>query len=245
MQLLNKRALSTVAATAALTIVALIQTESAHAFLIKRTAGPLPPAGVNPSLAAPTVIDFTGLSGDVPTTATPIGPGETSDGLNGGAKIQNISGSATYEFDLLKVGKNGGDTPRTGVVSFTFDDPRGMGYFGFLLDRIPNDAARGTISFFTKGGLAEFTMAQLLGNTAPNGNVIVGDGNYFSFFVTDDDEIFDEVRFADLSFSQGRGFLQVGNVAYQAIPTPALLPGLVGLAFGAIRKRKVEAEAEA
>jgi len=251
MNFFNPRSLSLVAATAVLTAISMVQTEAAHAFLIKRTPGTPAASTINPSLAAPTVLDFNSQSGDVPTTATSIGSGTTGDSLNGGAKIREVSGSANYTGTALQVGLDSttgnNPPPRNGAVSLTFDDPRGMGYFGFLLAQTPNNAANATISFISKinDSVTTFTMAQLLGNSVPTPNVIVGNGNYFSFFVTNNSEIFDEVRFADLSTANNAGFLRVDNVAYQAIPTPALLPGLVALGIGAVRKRKAEAEAEA
>lgn len=234
MNFLSPRSLSLVAATAVLTAVSMVQTEAAHAFLIKRTAGPSVPAGVNPSLAAPTVIDFADLSGDVSTTETFIGPGVTGDGLNGGATIQRLGtgGNATYFGEGLRIGPGAATS-----VSFRFDHPNGMGYFGFFLEEINGAAANFTISFWSNNSLIEtLTGAQV--NTQA-----VGFGNYFNFFVTNNDEIFDQVVFAKTA--TGDSFLRIDNVAYQAIPTPALLPGLVGLAFGAVRKRKAEAEAEA
>ena len=247
MNFFNPRSLSLVAATAVLTAISMVQTEAAHAFLIKRTADTPAAATINPSLAAPTILDFNRAPGDVPNTTISIGSGTTGDSLNGGAEIREVSGSARYVDNLLQVGETGGAaSQRVGEVSLTFDDPRGMGYFGFLLAQSPNNAAQATISFFSKGAsFATFTMSQLLGNSVPTPNVIVGNGNYFSFFVTNNSEIFDEVRFADLSTANNAGFLRVDNVAYQAIPTPALLPGLVALGIGAVRKRKAEAEAEA
>lgn len=237
MNLLSKKTLSVAATTLALTVAALANIESAHAFLIYRTAGPSVPTGVNPSLAPPTVIDFNGQSGLVPTTATSIGPG----GLNGGATIQRTN-SADYNSpaDNLRIGAffNGGPIASrntAGSVQFDFDDPRGMGYFGFLLQNLPLNPLAASISFFSGD-------TQIQSFTGSTFGALPGAGNYFNFFVTNNSEIFNRVVFADTSLI---GNLQVDNVAYQAIPTPALLPGLVAMGLGIVRKRKAEANAEA
>jgi len=234
MNLLSKKTLSVAATTVALTVAALANTEAAHAFLIYRTAGPSVPTGVNPSLAPPTVINFNGLSGLVPTTATSIGLGATGDGLNGGATIQNTAGVANYTNDgSLRIGI-GGTTNTPGTVSFRFDDPRGMGYFGFLL--APPSAANEVVSFFSGNSLIKSF-------TGPLFESVAGTGNYFNFFVTNNSEIFNRVDFTR-NIASGNAF-RVDNVAYQAIPTPALLPGLVAMGLGIVRKRKAEATAEA
>ena len=240
MNLLSKKTLSVAATTLALTVAALANTESAHAFLIKRTAEPFPGV-VNPSLAPPTVINFNGLTGIVPAFSTTIGPGVTGLG-NGGAKISGVA-NANYNgsTDNLRIGNRTGVGPgavRTGSVQFDFDDSRGMGYFGFLLQNAPIDPLASSISFFSGTTLIQsFNQTQL--NAQAFGQ---STSNYFNFFVTNNSEIFNRVVFADTSFI---GNLQVDNVAYQAIPTPALLPGLVAMGLGIVRKRKAEANAEA
>lgn len=228
MNLLTKRTLSVAAATAAMTVAALAQSGVAHAFLITRTNGPTP---VNPSLSPPTVIDFDFKAppAPVPTTPTAIAPG----GPNGGATIQNTAGAATYQGNQLEIG---GNNDVTGIVSFVFDDPRGMGYLGLQWQ---NPRGNEFISFFNAAGT-------LIGTELSGLEVVAdafGNGNYFNFFVTNNSEIFTRVDFRRAA-SNGNSFL-IDDLAYQAIPTPALLPGLVALGIGAVRKRKAEAEAEA
>jgi hypothetical protein len=231
MNLLSKRTLSVATVTAALTVVAMAQSGAAQAFLITRTAGPLPAAGINAPLAPPTVIDFDSLNGIVPTTPTTLVPG----GPNGGATIARTPGTvAGYLLtDGLRIG-----ALASGEVSFKFDDPRGMGYFGFFLDSITAPLSAVSISFLSGNSLIQsLTGTQL--------NQVTGPGNYFNFFVTNNSEIFDQVLLTDSSGGLLGGNFVVDNVAYQAIPTPALLPGLVALGIGVVRKRKAEAEAEA
>ena len=236
MNLLSKKTLSVAATTLALTVAALANIESAHAFLIYRTTG-TNPGVVNPSLAPPTVIDFDGLSNLVPnlvpTTATSIVPG----GLNGGATIQRTAGNANFQDNTLRIGTAAppsvGGT--LGTVSFTFDDPRGMGYFGFRLNG--SSGANEVVTFFSKLTNAQFSFS------GPSFGSVPGAGNYFNFFVTNNTEIFNRVDFTR-NTAPGNAF-RVDNVAYQAIPTPALLPGLVAMGLGIVRKRKAEANAEA
>ena len=232
MNLLSKKTLSVAATTVALTVAALTTSEAAHAFRIYRTAGPSVPAGVNPSLALPTVIDFNGsaFNGLVPITATPIGPG----GLNGGATIQR-TGDADFPGNVLRIGTATGRDGTPGTVSFRFDDPRGMGYFGFRLDN--SSSANEVVTFFSKLTNAQFSF------TGPLFESVAGTGDYFNFFVTNNSEIFNRVDFTR-NLASGNAF-RVDNVAYQAIPTPALLPGLVAMGLGIVRKRKAEATAEA
>jgi len=238
MNLLSKKTLSVAATTVALTVAALATSESAHAFLVYKTTGNIPQPGINAPLAAPTVINFNGsaFTGFVPTTATSIGPGATGDGLNGGATIQRTAGNANYQGSALRIGTPSGRNGTTGTVSFKFDDPRGMGYFGFFL---PNTAANEVVSFFSKTNSIN-PIASFTGNTL---NAASGNGRYFNFFVTNNSEIFNRVDFTR-NLAQGSAF-RVDNVAYQAIPTPALLPGLVAMGLGIVRKRKAEATAEA
>ena len=229
MNLLSKTTLTVAAATVALSTVML--SESVLAFEIRRTAGNVPQPGINAPLAAPTVIDFNGPSftGQVPGTVTTL----VANGPNGGAKIQKTAGDANYQGSSLRIGtpgKNG----TAGKVSFTFDDPRGLGYFGFFLPS--STAVNEVVSFFGANGFIQsFTGADL--------NKLLPNGNYINFRVQNNGEIFNRVDFTR-NLASGSAF-SVDNVAYQAIPTPALLPGLVAFGVGVMRKRKAEAKATA
>ncbi len=225
-----------IAATVALSAVAVVIPQTAQAFLITRSESM--PSNINAPLAAPTVINFNGLTNPIPGSATSIGPGSTNDGLNGGAKIQLASGSADYFDNQLRIGQNlEQNSPRNGEVRFGFDHPKGMGYLGFSLVARPNNSSQALITFLRQGQvIRSFGVDTLLSKA--------GSGNYFSFFVTKDSDIFDQVRFIDNSQGNNQALI-IDNLAYQAIPTPALLPGLLALGAGLARKKKAQAEAEA
>ena len=233
------RTCAAIAATVALSTAATAIPQAAHAYLIKRTTMPLPPIEVNPSLPAPTVIDFDRPNADV--TNAELVP---SSNPNGSANIQLAGGSADYFNNELRIGRDSGSPPRNGQVSFGFGDPRGMGYIGFSANA--SNPSQTLITFLNNGvAITSFSVSALLNNTVQNSTVVGTTGNYFSFFVTNNDEIFDQVLFADTSNGQGQGALVIDNLAYQAIPTPALLPALVGFGLGLVRKKKAQAEAEA
>ncbi len=230
MSLFAIKVLPVAAFTATLVGITLAVSEVAYAFSLQRTTGPLPPSGVNAPLPAPTIINFNGpgFTGSVPTTPTTL----VSGGPNGGATIQKTAGDADYPGNQLRIGTPGRNGT-SGTVSFTFDDPRGLGYFGFFL---ANDTgANEVVSFFRGNSLIQsFTGLDFL---AASGN-----GNYINFFLTNTSEIFDRVDFTR-NLANGNAF-RVDNVAYQAIPTPALLPGLLAFGVGVLRKRKGDHSAE-
>ena len=107
-----------------------------------------------------------------------------------------------------------------GLVSFnwnyfTQDVAAGFDPFGYLLNGSFSQLTQGSLSSQT--GLASFA-------------VNVGDRFGFAVQTTDN--------------ALGRAGVQISNFnAPTAIPTPALLPGLVGLGFGVLRKRKAAAMA--
>ena len=233
------RIFSVVATTAAAAVVVLAQSEAAQAFLITRTVGPSVPSDVNPSLAAPTVIDFDNLNGQVPLAPRAIGSGSTGDGINGGATIERTQRTAASfgnnNNDGLRIGGNNND----GRVTFRFDDPRGMGYLGFFFENINTPLSNIAVSFLLGDSAIEtFTGTDLF-------SITNGSGNYFNVFVTDNSEIFNGVVFADLSGNRDDSRYTIDNLAYQAIPTPALLPGVLALGANIVRKRKAETEAKA
>ena len=109
-----------------------------------------------------------------------------------------------------------------GLVSFKWDyfsrDRDGATFdpFGYLLNGSFSQLTQGSLSSQT--GLASFAVKA---------------GDKFGFAVQTTDNIL------------GRAGVQISkfDVAPTAIPTPALLPGLVGLGFGVLRKRKAAAMA--
>lgn len=113
------------------------------------------------------------------------------------------------------------DAVGAGLVSFKWDyfsrDRDGATFdpFGYLLNGSFSQLTQGSLSSQT--GLASFAVKA---------------GDQFGFAVQTTDNAF------------GRAGVQISNFnAPTAIPTPALLPGLVGLGFGVLRKRKAAAMA--
>ncbi len=236
MNLFSSKTLSVVAATVALSTATMTTTsEAAHALMITRTTGINPQNGINAPLAAPTVIDFDSNTvfpnGPVPNSLTQI----VNGGANGGAKIQETARDAIYTNNQLQIGTSN----RSGEVTFTFDDLRGMGYLGFYLPNLSDSNFKAaTITFYSKAlgtALPAVTLSALQGVSGP--------GNYFNFFVNNNNEIFNKVVFAGSTRNDDK--FVIDNLAYQAIPTPALLPGLLALGAGLLRKRNAEADADA
>jgi hypothetical protein len=221
---LKRSAVTIVGSAAACIVLSAISPQSAQAFLITRTNSPTP--GTLAPLALPTVIDFNSFSNNssVLTTSTLIAP----DTGNGQAFIQLISGAAKYQGNQLNIGTSGNNSPG-GIVSFTFDGTKGQGYFGLQWQ---NPTVDEVISFYSGNSLIQsFTGTQVADQAIGNG------GNYYNFIVTNNSEIFNRVDLAQVNPPNGNDF-QVDNVAYQQIPTPALLPGIMGIGAGIWKKRR-------
>jgi hypothetical protein len=200
-----------------------------------------------------TVIDFNSAAvGSVPNGATPlIGPtntngGVTIDRITGNARYDNInptelfSGGSTY----LAVGRNNGGSNNTGgAVQLTFAAPKGVGYFGlFWASPSINDQIVFTLKN-PDGSLAPsqtVTAANVFGSLPGYVDTSVeNQGRYVNFFVTSSDtSLITQVLLQDLNDAGGNRSFEVDNIAYHQIPTPALLPGLVGLGFGILKKKR-------
>lgn len=120
---------------------------------------------------------------------------------------------------------------------FNFDNKTEA--FGFLLIASSFPEADFNIRFFQNGSNTQtFSLSDLIGT--------VGTGNYFSFISDSEGDFFDRVSFTRLS-----GRLEIDSVAFRAVPTPALLPGIIGIGIAALKKRRdgaleaAEADAEA
>lgn len=117
-----------------------------------------------------------------------------------------------------------------------------LGYFGLYWGSVDSF---NSLSFFSGAtSLGTFSRAQVAAafTAAGFGTLPAGTANgstYVNFFA-DAGESFDRIVFS----STARAF-ESDNHAYKVIPTPALLPGLIGMGLAALRKRKGEQEAEA
>lgn len=231
MQLILKQSFSIAAVTIAASTLSLLSAHTASALSV--SSGPLPTTpGVN-------LIDFNGLApGTVPTNAaTPID-------LGGGVKLfDGVPGNrntvTTTEF-APPVGSDGNYLKvRQTNATFSFNKP--LNYFGLLWGSIDaentiqffNSASTTPVSSYTGSSLASLLGFPLLPFSA---NLGAGGTKYIEFALADIGADVDKVV-----LSTGFSPFEVDNVAYQSIPTPALLPGLIGMGVAALRKRKTRA----
>lgn len=211
------------------------------------------------SRANATVIDFsTVLNGAVQTSPTPLPITPTN---NGGVTIANTDTPAIYTTAspvfagggrYLSVGA-GLELSQEGVVQLDFDATRGLGYFGLFWGSPGNNDS---ITFVLRdaGGVTNrvtYTAADIFGVAFSGLNSVVDTtglpptirpGRYVNFFSTNNgpnaNKVIESVLLEDSGLrSIGRSF-QVDNIAYEAIPTPALLPGILGFGFSFWKKRR-------
>jgi hypothetical protein len=202
--------------------IAATLSQPAQAFGVTR--GPIPTS------PAPTVIDFNTPPNNtpVPGSATQIATSST----NGNATIQLLSGLAEYQGNQLNIGQSG-KAKAAGTVSFVFS--KAQDYFGLQWQ---NPTVDEVVRLYTNNVLA-FTFTGL------QANALGGGGNYYNFSAGVG-QTFDRVDLAQVNPPNGN-FFRVDDVAYRgaattAVPTPALLPGLVGLGYGLLNKRRKAAK---
>lgn len=122
----------------------------------------------------------------------------------------------------------------SGVAEFIFSQK--LNYFGLLWGSIN----RGNVISFYDGNnfIQSFSGTNLFGKGTPA--ITGGSTRFINFFVDEVSE--NNYDFFDRVVISGGGDdpFQLDNVAYEVIPTPALLPGLIGLGMAALRKRKQE-----
>lgn len=224
MNLLSKPILSTVAATVALSAATLTASAPAQALSFSVSPNPFDLGPTTTWVGQPTsVIDFPAI-GVIPTSPTTLT--STNTLLNGTASIQSLTGTNIYGAI--------GDGIDTGIglpaASVRLNFSQAQGFLGLFW---ATPTANSSITFNTASGNQTFTAASLgLG-------IGLAQGRYINFFATTPGDIFSSVV---LSQNAGVDVFAVRNVAYQAIPTPALLPGLLAVGAGLLRKRKTEAE---
>lgn len=193
-----------------------------------------------PTISAPidgsTVIDFEQNPPFVPTllpapTGTSVTVGDVKATITSGvASIKPPVGSADNFLRIGSPGIFGGFLSSPGTVVFEFlKDQRFLG-FDWLR---PN--GNETVSFFDAGGgfLNSFTAASLN----------VTSTRYVGFGLSDGETPWRSVAFIDPT--AGINTFEVDNFSYSNVPTPALLPGLIGIGAAAWRKRRKEGESDA
>lgn len=114
-------------------------------------------------------------------------------------------------------------------VSFHWDydsnDNPTFDSFGVFFGSDPFDSSTWTLTSIAGGGI--------YGPAGPadgDYNFLVNPGDFFGFYVETADNKF------------GEGFATISNFNVTAVPTPALLPGLIGMGVAALRKKQSEAE---
>lgn len=234
----NSRSLWSISlATVALSVTLSSTAKIAQAFTLTQTSGTTSQVS---DLTG--TIGFNGLSGSVPNTATGIAPGVTIQRISGVAQYLNNQGTVPSDTALPYLNIGGGPNSSSelagGRVALNF---AGLGqplnYFGLYwgsLDIIPTNA--NVISFFRGGSLVRSFTGLQVADALPGQQTLLS--QYINFSSTDASEYFDRVELSNADLFA----YEVDNLSYRAIPTPALLPGLVGMGVGFLRKKRKEQE---
>lgn len=119
----------------------------------------------------------------------------------------------------------------------SFDNPT-FDSFGYFVGVDPSTA---TYTSLAGGGIYGPAAPDNQGIGTVNGTVnygtfLVNPGESFGFYV----ETADNLRL--VGTVRGDGFATISNFNVTAVPTPALLPGLIGMGVAALRKKQSEAE---
>jgi hypothetical protein len=188
-------------------------------------------------LGSVNLIDFEGLADGsnpvvlpgVTVTGAPSAPAGTV-GVNTSATIDNLLGGNTTA--------GGSKYWRTSVIKdtvFAFANP--VQAFGAYITGLGSASVGQALLLFNDGSAQTFNLSTAIGNA--NGGV-----GFFGF--TDAGKFISSVTFKT-GTGTGEDVYGIDDVRYvssTAIPTPALLPGLVGIGLAAMRKRKNQAIVE-
>lgn len=109
--------------------------------------------------------------------------------------------------------------------------------FDWAYDSFDNNPEFDSFGIFFGADPLTYTYVSLAGGVSgPAGPVadsysfLVNPGDFFGFYVETADNAY------------GEGFATISNFNVNAVPTPALLPGLIGMGVAALRKKQAEAE---
>ncbi len=138
----------------------------------------------------------------------------------------------------LRISNKQGNNPS--LAKFTFNDF--LPYFGFEVVDINNNNASFKVSLFKDDeSVFSGSLKQILKDLdkcdPSNSNSC-----YVNFFELDPQKRFNMVLFEEESGGNGN-LTTLDNIAYK-VPTPALLPGLIGMGVAAYRKRKNAGEVQ-
>ncbi|WP_421657128.1 PTPA-CTERM sorting domain-containing protein [Leptothermofonsia sp. ETS-13] len=171
---------------------------------------------------------FTTETFDAPVANAPVitfANGVTSTGSGG--SILNEIGGGTY---LGRVDTSGNFPDHFREIRWVFPKP----VFGFAADWIDTTTGSGlTVSGnFDGSGVQTISFRDRLGDPGTGFLGIVGIASFSELVFREEVAVFGDI---------GDEFFQVDNLSTTVVPTPALLPGLIGLGLGIWRKRKPEA----
>ena len=219
MKLATKGILSLVAITAATSTIALTGVSPANAFTFKVTEGDLPDATKFAPAWGATVINFDSLATGSITSA------------NLGGLYLTTTGSATVGDDgsgdkFLSIGKKAGKKQGSATFQSVVDN---IPYLGMFWTQIQSGDK---LTLGLSDGGKEIVDYQRVLKGLADAKLNTSQDFYLNFYESDVSK-----RFTSLKIESKGSF--VDNVAYR-VPTPALLPGLIGMGLAAWRKRKGE-----
>ena len=224
MKLATKGILSLAAITAATSTIALTGISPANAFVFQKfqiTDGSSPDAAQFAPAGGATVIDFSGLT----TSAISSPSGIDIGALHLSTTRATTIGDYGDGDKFLSIGKKTGRKAGSATFSTIVDR---LPYLGLYWSEI-KDADTLVLGLFD-GGSISYTGAYISQRAAETGHA--AQDFYLNFYASKVSE-----RFTSLKITSTGGV--VDNVAYR-VPTPALLPGLIGMGVAAFRKRKSE-----
>ncbi|MEA5448626.1 PTPA-CTERM sorting domain-containing protein [Leptolyngbya sp. CCNP1308] len=211
-------------------VVAMAGTSSAEAISLY-TSG-----GTSTSVTGTTTIDFSGA---------PLGPSSyTENGVTYSGSGSFVQGGVSGQFAApptqLPDYDNAnntyltlGGTAEPGPVTITL--PGLSNYFGLYWASVD---AYNFIEFFKEGvSVGIFDGNDVIGGA--NGDQQVGGARYVNFTSSSALNYFDSIKLTSTSAA-----FESDNHAFREVPTPALLPGLIGLGVAALRRKQNEAVEE-
>jgi hypothetical protein len=190
-------------------------------------------AGITPSISAGPTTAVSGaqtwnFSGSDPNVT--LSEGAIVSGSFGGQYTEPGVGSGDY----LTVGST---DPLALTASLKFSTA--LNHFGVFWG---TPDSYNTLKFYNAGSL----LASFVTDTTviPGGTQISGflplrtsEGARYIDFSTDAGTVFDRV-----DFESSQAAFEVDNISYTAVPTPAMLPAIVGFGLAALKRRKLAAQ---
>lgn len=223
---LTLKRVSGVLALATTMAIGVGMTQSAQAITLTTSAGQFS------TVSGATTFDFEGQM--VGQTTNGFGDGTVTYTGNGRIEDTSVSGqyAAPYNDSTNYLTLGGTNEPGPVTLQFT----KLMDYFGLYWGSVDR---YNSIDFYNGATqVGHFTGLDAL-NPA-SGDQGVGGSVYANFLASGLGDSFDKIV-----MSSSQAAFETDNHAYRAIPTPALLPGLVALGFGMVRGRKGQRKQEA